>query len=151
MKPPHCITWKCHRPNQLLSLWIALLVDAFEEYYQNRIVTYWTFFFPKVVAFFYSKHKALFHSCNSRIINYFVCLSSDWIQWNKYIHSLSTIFTKASPELYTVWTLYQVVSNNLIPPYLDIPMDPIRIWNRLLVYWIFDNTIVIVSIIFGNI
>ncbi len=24
-------------------------------------------------------------------------------------------------------TLYQVVVNNLIPPYLDIPMDPIRI------------------------
>jgi hypothetical protein len=31
-------------------------------------------------------------------------------------------------------TLYQIVANNLIPPCLDILMDPIRIWNRLLVY-----------------
>ncbi len=45
-------------------------------------------------------------------------------------------------------TLYQVVTNNPIPPYLDIPLDPIRIWNKFLVYWIFYNTIVIVSIIF---
>jgi hypothetical protein len=29
-------------------------------------------------------------------------------------------------------------------------MDPIRIWNKLLVYWIFDNTIVIINIISRN-
>jgi hypothetical protein len=44
-------------------------------------------------------------------------------------------------------TLYQVVTNNPILPYLDIPMDPIRIWNKLLVYWIFDNIIIIINII----
>jgi hypothetical protein len=30
-------------------------------------------------------------------------------------------------EDYALKTLYQVVANNHIPPYLDIPMDPIRI------------------------
>jgi hypothetical protein len=44
-------------------------------------------------------------------------------------------------------TLYKVVANNHIPPCFDIPMDPIRIWNRLMVYWIFDNIIVIINII----
>jgi hypothetical protein len=50
-------------------------------------------------------------------------------------------------EDYALRTLDQVVANNLIPPCLDILVDPIRIWNWLLVYWIFDNTIVIIIII----
>jgi len=50
----------------------------------------------------------------------------------------------------TLITLYQIVPNKLILPCLDIPMDPIRIWNGLLVYWILDNTIVIITIIFRD-
>jgi hypothetical protein len=81
--PPNCLTWKCQNPNQLLRLWIALLVTAPKEYHQDWIVTYRTFVSSKDVVLFYLKHKALCHSHNSDVIKYFVCLSSDWIQWNK--------------------------------------------------------------------
>jgi hypothetical protein len=80
MKPPHCLTQKCQKPNQLLSSWIALSAIAPEEYHQDQIAAYRTSISSKDVAFLYSKHKALCHSCNSSVINCFVCLSSGYLE-----------------------------------------------------------------------
>jgi len=71
MKPPHCLTRKCHKHNQLLSSWIALSAITLEEYHQDRIVAYRTFASSKDVTFLYLKHKALCHFCNSNVITYF--------------------------------------------------------------------------------
>jgi hypothetical protein len=105
--PPIVSHGSAKKPNQLLSSWIALLGATLEEYHQDRIVAYQTSASSKDV-FLYLKHEALCHSCNFSAINYFVCLSSDWVQWNKQVHSLSTIFMEASPKPYIMQTTFQL-------------------------------------------
>ncbi len=61
------------------------------------------------------------HSCNFGAINCFVCLSSDLIQWNKQVCSLSTIFIEASLEPYTISITFQLVCTTLVenPPFCN--------------------------------
>ncbi len=103
--PPHYLAWKGQKPNQLLNLWITFSTIVPKEYHQDQIIAYQTFISSKDVVLLYSKHKALCCSCNCDIINCFMCLSSDWVQWNMQVYSLSIIFIKA---LYTIWTTFQL-------------------------------------------
>jgi hypothetical protein len=121
MKPPHCLTWKCHKSNQLLSLWIALLRVTPEKYHQDWIAAYQTSTSSKNITFLYLKHKALCHSCNFGAIKCFVCLSSNLVQWSKQVRSLSTIFIEASLEPYTIHITFQLVCITLVenPPFCN--------------------------------
>jgi len=51
MKPPHCCTWKCQKPSQLLSSWMVPLLTVPNKYHQDRMVAYWRSTSSKDLAF----------------------------------------------------------------------------------------------------
>jgi len=104
MKPSHCLTRKCQKPNQLLKFWIAFLGVTLEKYHQHWVTTYWHFFFPKML-----------HFCIQNTRPWFVFVTLVWStifcvcqviksNWNKQVCSLSTIFIEAFAKLYMIRT-----------------------------------------------
>jgi hypothetical protein len=98
MNPPHCLTQKCQKLNQLPSSWTPTSKATLDKSHQQQIRAYILSTSPRDFAPLYWWQKKMCWPWNSSLISCLMCLLNNWILWNKHVCSLLIIFIEGSPN-----------------------------------------------------